>query len=138
MCLIAVEVGGGAVEAEGSGYSLAMAFRPPEKSRSSPSSRLFGTPPVPAEFSTLEDINAPWEGFCAQQRTENPEVSIEIDPRSCSDEKLRHLRDLGFNRVSYGVQDFDKKTAPIKSNKPSSQDRYLNLILIIYGVHHLI
>ncbi|RDK83159.1 UNVERIFIED_ORG: oxygen-independent coproporphyrinogen-3 oxidase [Idiomarina abyssalis] len=40
---------------------------------------------------------------------DNPEVSIEIDPRSCSDEKLRHLRDLGFNRVSYGVQDFDKK-----------------------------
>lgn len=37
------------------------------------------------------------------------ELSIEIDPRSCSDEKLRHLRTLGFNRVSYGVQDFDEK-----------------------------
>ena len=35
------------------------------------------------------------------------EVSIEIDPRSCSLEKLKHLRALGFNRVSYGVQDFD-------------------------------
>ena len=40
---------------------------------------------------------------------ENAEVSIEIDPRSCSDDKLRHLRALGFNRVSYGVQDFDTK-----------------------------
>ncbi|MBV2127599.1 oxygen-independent coproporphyrinogen III oxidase [Arsukibacterium indicum] len=37
------------------------------------------------------------------------EISIEIDPRSCSDEKLRHLRTLGFNRVSYGVQDLDEK-----------------------------
>lgn len=37
------------------------------------------------------------------------ELSIEIDPRSCSDSKLRHLRALGFNRVSYGVQDFDEK-----------------------------
>ncbi|CAB0151479.1 Oxygen-independent coproporphyrinogen III oxidase [Pseudidiomarina piscicola] len=37
------------------------------------------------------------------------ELSIEIDPRSCSDDKLRHLRTLGFNRVSYGVQDFDEK-----------------------------
>ncbi|MDX3774340.1 oxygen-independent coproporphyrinogen III oxidase [Chromatiaceae bacterium AAb-1] len=37
------------------------------------------------------------------------EISIEIDPRSCSDEKLRHLRQLGFNRVSYGVQDFDQQ-----------------------------
>jgi len=37
------------------------------------------------------------------------EISIEIDPRSCSDNKLRHLRQLGFNRVSYGVQDLDEK-----------------------------
>ncbi|MBV2127621.1 oxygen-independent coproporphyrinogen III oxidase [Arsukibacterium indicum] len=36
------------------------------------------------------------------------EVSIEIDPRSCSDNKLRHLRSLGFNRVSFGVQDLDE------------------------------
>ncbi|WP_178089490.1 oxygen-independent coproporphyrinogen III oxidase [Rheinheimera lutimaris] len=37
------------------------------------------------------------------------EISIEIDPRSCSDAKLRHLRTLGFNRVSFGVQDLDEK-----------------------------
>ncbi|MGM0481556.1 MAG: oxygen-independent coproporphyrinogen III oxidase, partial [Pseudomonadota bacterium] len=37
------------------------------------------------------------------------EISIEIDPRSCSDDKLRHLRKLGFNRLSFGVQDFDEK-----------------------------
>lgn len=41
--------------------------------------------------------------------TDDAELSIEIDPRSCSDDKLRHLRELGFNRVSYGVQDFDEK-----------------------------
>lgn len=35
------------------------------------------------------------------------ELSIEIDPRSCSLEKLAHLRALGFSRVSFGVQDFD-------------------------------
>jgi oxygen-independent coproporphyrinogen III oxidase len=37
------------------------------------------------------------------------EISIEIDPRSCDDEKLTHLRSLGFNRVSFGVQDLDEK-----------------------------
>ena len=37
------------------------------------------------------------------------EISIEVDPRSCSDAKLRHLRSLGFNRVSFGVQDLDEK-----------------------------
>lgn len=35
------------------------------------------------------------------------ELSIEIDPRSCDVEKLRLLRELGFSRVSFGVQDFD-------------------------------
>lgn len=35
------------------------------------------------------------------------EISIEIDPRSCSLDKLTHLRKLGFNRVSYGIQDLD-------------------------------
>ena len=38
---------------------------------------------------------------------EDAELSIEIDPRSCSLEKLRLLRNLGFSRVSFGVQDFD-------------------------------
>lgn len=38
---------------------------------------------------------------------ENAELSIEIDPRSCSLDKLRLLRNLGFTRVSFGVQDFD-------------------------------
>jgi oxygen-independent coproporphyrinogen-3 oxidase len=37
------------------------------------------------------------------------EISIEIDPRSCNDSKLAHLRALGFNRVSFGVQDLDEK-----------------------------
>lgn len=36
-------------------------------------------------------------------------LSIEIDPRSCDVEKLALLRELGFSRVSFGVQDFDEK-----------------------------
>ena len=35
------------------------------------------------------------------------ELSIEIDPRTVTRERLAHLRALGFNRVSFGVQDFD-------------------------------
>ncbi|WP_119353465.1 oxygen-independent coproporphyrinogen III oxidase [Azohydromonas sediminis] len=35
------------------------------------------------------------------------EVSIEVDPRTVTDERLRHLAGLGFNRISFGVQDFD-------------------------------
>jgi oxygen-independent coproporphyrinogen III oxidase len=35
------------------------------------------------------------------------EVSIEVDPRTVDAARLRHLAQLGFNRLSFGVQDFD-------------------------------
>jgi len=35
------------------------------------------------------------------------EVSIEVDPRTVTAERLAHLRALGFGRISFGVQDFD-------------------------------
>ncbi|MEO8857268.1 MAG: oxygen-independent coproporphyrinogen III oxidase, partial [Burkholderiaceae bacterium] len=35
------------------------------------------------------------------------ECSIEVDPRTVSAERLAHLADLGFNRLSFGVQDFN-------------------------------
>ncbi len=35
------------------------------------------------------------------------ECSIEIDPRTVNAERLQLLSDLGFNRISFGVQDFD-------------------------------
>lgn len=35
------------------------------------------------------------------------ELGIEIDPRTVSDDTLELLAELGFNRTSFGVQDFD-------------------------------
>ena len=35
------------------------------------------------------------------------EYSIEVDPRTVTRERLAHLAQLGFNRLSFGVQDFD-------------------------------
>ena len=37
----------------------------------------------------------------------NTEMSIEIDPRTVTPARLAHCRALGFNRISFGVQDFD-------------------------------
>jgi len=37
------------------------------------------------------------------------EYSIEIDPREASAETITILRELGFNRMSLGVQDFDER-----------------------------
>ena len=38
---------------------------------------------------------------------EGGEYSIEVDPRTVNAQRLAHLRQLGFNRISFGVQDFD-------------------------------
>ena len=35
------------------------------------------------------------------------EMSIEVDPRTVTPLRLAHFRALGFNRLSFGVQDFD-------------------------------
>ena len=55
------------------------------------------------------------------------ELSIEIDPRSCSLEKLAHLRQLGFNRVSFGVQDFDQQVQ-ITINRVQDTDLIRQLV----------
>jgi oxygen-independent coproporphyrinogen-3 oxidase len=39
--------------------------------------------------------------------TPGAEVSIEVDPRTVTCARLVHLAALGFNRISFGVQDFD-------------------------------
>src|SRR5208282_5332853 len=38
----------------------------------------------------------------------NAEVSIEVDPTFLEPDQLPALRELGFNRVSFGVQDLDE------------------------------
>ena len=55
------------------------------------------------------------------------EVSIEIDPRTCDKAKLSHLRQLGFNRVSFGVQDFNQ-AVQVAINRVQSEAMVANLV----------
>ena len=41
--------------------------------------------------------------------SEDAEVSIEIDPRYATDRQLKVIKDVGFNRISMGLQDLDEK-----------------------------
>lgn len=43
------------------------------------------------------------------QTHDKRDYSIEIDPREMRDDTLRVLWELGFNRISFGVQDIDEK-----------------------------
>lgn len=40
---------------------------------------------------------------------EEAEVSCEIDPRFFTEEQMKVLKEGGFNRISFGMQDFDEK-----------------------------
>ncbi len=37
------------------------------------------------------------------------EISIEADPRGLTDDRLVAIREAGFNRISFGIQDFDER-----------------------------
>lgn len=50
------------------------------------------------------------------------ECSIEVDPRTVTGERLQVLADLGFNRLSFGVQDFDPEVQKaVHRVQPASQ-----------------
>jgi oxygen-independent coproporphyrinogen III oxidase len=50
------------------------------------------------------------------------EYSIEIDPRTVSAATIHELRETGFNRVSFGVQDFDPEVQAA-IHRPQSRER---------------
>lgn len=50
------------------------------------------------------------------------ELAIEVDPRTVDAGRLRTLGDLGFNRISFGVQDFDPDVqAAVNRVQPAGQ-----------------
>ena len=76
------------------------------------------------------------------------DYSIEIDPRELSENTLKILRNLGFNRISLGVQDLDE-TVQIAVNRVHSAELIENVLTearglgfhsinidLIYGLPH--
>jgi oxygen-independent coproporphyrinogen-3 oxidase len=62
-----------------------------------------GTP----NYLELEQVESLWKSITRNfQIAENAEVSIEINPRYVNREYILFLRDIGFNRISFGIQDF--------------------------------
>lgn len=64
-----------------------------------------GTPTYLTEAQSSRLMNMLREHF---HIAEEAEISIELDPREIELSMLAHLRRLGFNRMSMGVQDFNK------------------------------
>ena len=97
------------------------------------------------ELSTLMDHLAASFTF---DDSDAREFSIEVDPRSVDSGMIRVLADLGFNRLSLGVQDFDE-TVQRAVNRIQSADEVDDLLWnarenrfksvsfdLIYGLPH--
>lgn len=80
--------------------------------------------------------------------TESREFSIEIDPRAVRDTTIPLLKQLGFNRISLGVQDFDTKVQLAINRQQSVEQTFAVIdaarasgyqsinIDLIYGLPH--
>ena len=55
------------------------------------------------------------------------EFSLEVDPRTVTPEQIHELHDLGFNRLSFGVQDFDRDVQEAV-NRLQSEEQVVELV----------
>lgn len=63
------------------------------------------------------------------QIEEDSEISIEVHPNVTTDEHLRRLKQVGFNRISMGVQDFDPVVQEV-INRNQTYERTAHLIKV--------
>lgn len=66
------------------------------------------------------------QGF-SLDTSDRHEFSIEVDPRTTSVERIHNLRGLGFNRLSFGVQDFDTDVQAAV-NRVQSEEQIVQLV----------
>ena len=52
------------------------------------------------------------------------EYSIEVDPRETNDRTIAQLRELGFNRISLGLQDFDQEVQKAVNRLQSKEQTF--------------
>ncbi|WP_010626211.1 oxygen-independent coproporphyrinogen III oxidase [Halomonas sp. KM-1] len=58
---------------------------------------------------------------------EEREFSLEVDPRTVTPAQIHELHDLGFNRLSFGVQDFDTNVQKAV-NRLQSEEQVVELV----------
>ena len=84
-----------------------------------------GTPTYLTEAQSARLMQMLKENFTI---AENAEISIEMDPREIELSMLDHLRQIGFNRISMGVQDFNKEVQ--KAVNREQDEEFVRKLLI--------
>jgi oxygen-independent coproporphyrinogen-3 oxidase len=94
-----------------------------------------GTP----TYLSIEEMRRVWKAL-ADRFTFEPgaEIAIEVDPRVTTRRQAELLRELGFNRISMGVQDFDAEVQEaVNRYQTFNQTRDLHLYLRELGIESI-
>ncbi len=83
-----------------------------------------GTPTFMPDAELAQLFDAMRDHF---EFADDGEYSIEVDPRTVGPQRIRALRDMGLNRISLGVQDFDP-TVQAAVNRIQSYEQTVALI----------
>jgi len=112
-----------------------LAERLPDRRRLSQYHWGGGTP----TYQSVEEMRA-LHGKLLSHFTLEPdaEVALEVDPRVTTREQMEALREMGFNRLSMGVQDFTPEVqAAVNRNQSEAQTRVLHDAARELGFHSI-
>mgnify|MGYP001167336200 CR=1 FL=1 len=98
-----------------------------DRSRSVDQLHWGGGTPTYLDDRQMAELMAYLDAEFPLYRDDSGEYSIEIHPQSVSPQRLDHLRALGFNRLSFGVQDFDEEVQKAV-NRFNSEEEVAELI----------
>ncbi|MBO3275454.1 oxygen-independent coproporphyrinogen III oxidase [Pseudomonas schmalbachii] len=85
---------------------------------------LGGGTPTYLSSEQLHEVMACLHEHFNLDDSDDHEFSIEVDPRTISRERIAELRAEGFNRLSFGVQDFDTQVQAAVNRLQSEEQIY--------------
>jgi oxygen-independent coproporphyrinogen-3 oxidase len=95
-----------------------------DRSRKLTQLHLGGGTPTYLTSEQLSDLMSCLREHFNLDESDNHEFSIEVDPRTIDTARIAELRSQGFNRLSFGVQDFDEKVQAAVNRLQSEQQVY--------------
>src|SRR5690606_18601363 len=99
-----------------------------DKSRKLTQLHLGGGTPTYLTSEQLEDLMDTLRSSFNMDESDNHEFSLEVDPRTVAPAQIHQLRALGFNRLSFGVHDFDEAVEKAV-NRLQSEEQTRDLVL---------
>lgn len=88
---------------------------------------LGGGTPTSLTFDEMQELMDMLQRHFSLSRSAQREFGIEVDPRTVTADTIQGLAGLGFNRISFGVQDFNPRVQRAV-NREQSQQHTLSLI----------